>query len=123
MTIKDLQQGYKDGKYTVSEVVSAYLGRIEEIDKNGPALNSIIVINPDALQIAEELDREKAEGKIRGPLFGVPVVLKDNIDTHDKMPTTAGATVSEELFPKSRQSGCKKAPGGRCRDNCKIKSE
>jgi amidase len=101
MTIKDLQQGYKDGKYSVKEVVSAYLGRIEEIDKNGPALNSIIVINPDALQIAEELDREKAEGTIRGPLFGVPVVLKDNIDTHDKMPTTAGATVLRNSFPKA----------------------
>jgi amidase len=101
MTIKDLQQGYKDGKYSVKEVVSAYLGRIEEIDKNGPALNSIIVINPDALQIAEELDREKAEGKTRGPLFGVPIVLKDNIDTHDKMPTTAGATVLRNSFPKA----------------------
>ena len=53
ITITELQQGYKDGKYTVSEVVSAYLDRITEIDKNGPALNSIIVVNPDALQIAE----------------------------------------------------------------------
>jgi amidase len=99
MTIKDLQQGYKDGKYSVSEVVSAYLSRIEEIDRNGPALNSIIVINPDALQIAGELDKEKADGKIRGPLFGVPIVLKDNIDTHDKMPTTAGATILRSSFP------------------------
>jgi amidase len=108
MTIKDLQQGYKDGKYSVKEVVSAYLGRIDEIDKNGPALNSIIVINPDALQIAEELDREKAEGKTRGPLFGVPVVLKDNIDTHDKMPTTAGATVLRNSFPKADSPVAKK---------------
>ena len=73
ITISELQQGYRDKKFTVSEVVSAYLSRIEDIDKNGPALNSIIMINPDALQIAEELDRESAEGKIRGPLFGVPV--------------------------------------------------
>lgn len=101
MTINDLQQGYKDGKYSVSEVVSAYLSRIEEIDKTGPSLNAIIVINPDALQIAEDLDREKAEGKIRGPLFGVPIVLKDNIDTHDKMPTTAGATILRNSFPKA----------------------
>ena len=64
-------------------------------------LNSIIIVNPDAMQIAEELDREKAEGKIRGPLFGVPVVLKDNIDTHDKMPTTAGATILRNSFPKT----------------------
>jgi amidase len=108
MTIRNLQQGYKDGKFTVSEVVSAYLGRINEIDKTGPSLNSIIVINPDALHIAEELDREKAEGKIRGPLFGVPVVLKDNIDTHDKMPTTAGATILRNSFPKADSPVAKK---------------
>lgn len=101
MTIKDLQQGYMDGRYTVSDVVAAYLSRIDEIDRNGPALNSIIIVNPDAMQIAEELDREKAEGKIRGPLFGVPIVLKDNIDTHDKMPTTAGATILRNSFPKA----------------------
>jgi amidase len=99
MTISKLQQGYKDKKYTVSEIVSAYLQRIAEIDKSGPALNSIIVINPDAMLIAGELDREFAEGKIRGPLFGVPVVLKDNISTHDKMPNTAGATVLLNSFP------------------------
>ncbi len=101
ITISELQQGYRDKKFTVSEVVSAYLSRIEDIDSNGPALNSIIMVNPDALQIAEELDRESAEGKIRGPLFGVPVVLKDNIDTHDKMPNTAGATVLRNSFPKT----------------------
>lgn len=99
MTITELQKGYKDGKYTVSEVVTAYLTRIDEIDKSGPALNSIIKINPDALQIAGELDREYSEGKIRAPLFGIPVVLKDNIDTHDKMPNTAGATVLRNSFP------------------------
>jgi amidase len=99
MTITELQKGYKDGKYTVSEVVTAYLTRIDEIDKSGPALNSIIKINPDALQIAGELDSEYAEGKIRGPLFGIPVILKDNIDTQDKMPTTAGATVLRNSFP------------------------
>jgi amidase len=101
MTIKELQQGYKNKKYTVSEVVSSYLGRIEEIDKSGPALNSIIIINPDAMQIAGELDRELAEGKTTGPLFGIPVVIKDNIGTHDKMPNTAGATVLRNSFPKT----------------------
>jgi amidase len=101
MTVKELQQGYKDGKYTVSEVVSAYLGRIAEIDKSGPSLNSIIITNPDAMQIAEELDRENAKGKIRGPLFGIPVVLKDNIGTHDKMPNTAGATALRNSFPET----------------------
>lgn len=101
MTITELQQGYKEGKYTVAEVVSAYLERIEEIDKNGPALNSIIMVNPDAMQIAGELDKEMSEGKISGPLFGVPVVLKDNIDTHDRMPNTAGATVLRNSYPKA----------------------
>ena len=101
ITITQLQQGYKDGKYTIAEVVSAYLDRIIAIDKNGPELNSVIEINPDALQIAAELDKEMAEGKIRGPLHGVPVILKDNIDTHDKMPNTAGATALRNSFPKT----------------------
>ncbi len=100
ITITQLQQGYKDGKYTVSDVVSAYLRRISEIDSNGPALNAIIIVNPDALKIAGELDRQMAEGKTTGPLFGVPVVIKDNIDTHDKMPNTAGATVLRNSFPQ-----------------------
>ncbi|TAL78793.1 MAG: amidase [Bacteroidetes bacterium] len=99
ITITRLQQGYKDGKYSVKEVVNTYIDRIIEIDKNGPQLNSVIEINPDAMQIAEELDRELTAGKIRGPLFGIPVILKDNIDTHDRMPTTAGATVLSNSFP------------------------
>jgi amidase len=98
-TIPQLQQGYKDGKFTVTDVVSVYLDRIIEIDRNGPELNSVIELNPDALQIAEDLDRELAEGKSRGPLHGIPVILKDNIDTHDKMATTAGATVLRNSFP------------------------
>jgi len=101
ITITRLQQGYKDGKYTINEVVSAYLDRIIEIDKYGPELNSVIEINPDAIQIAAELDREMAEGKIRGALHGIPVILKDNIDTHDRMPNSAGATVLKNSFPGS----------------------
>jgi len=108
LTITQLQQGYKDGKYTIKEIVSVYLDRIIEIDKNGPGLNSVIEINPDALQIAEELDRELAAGKSRGPMHGVPVILKDNIDTHDKMPTTAGATVLRYSFPKTDSYVAKK---------------
>jgi len=101
MTIARLQLGYKEGKYSVTDVVSAYLDRIIEIDINGPQLNSIIEINPDALKIAEELDNEMAAGKIRGPMHGVPVILKDNIDTEDNMPTTAGATALINSFAKS----------------------
>ena len=107
-TILQLQQGYKEGKFTISDVVSVYLDRIIEIDKNGPQLNSIIEINPDALQIAEELDRELASGKVRGPMHGIPVILKDNIDTHDRMPTTAGATALRNSFPKTDSYVAKK---------------
>jgi amidase len=92
LTIDTLQAGYRAGRYTVTQVVSAYLERINNIDKNGPCLNSIIVVNPDAMEIAKELDSYLAQGKKMGPLFGVPVIIKDNIDTHDKMATTAGAT-------------------------------
>jgi len=99
MTIAGLQQGYADGKYKIADVVKIYLDRINEIDRNGPSLNSVICINPDAMAIAEQLDKEMAEGRIRGPLHGVPVILKDNIDTHDKMPTTAGATVLRNSYP------------------------
>ena len=91
MTVAQLQQGYSKGDFTVKKVVQDYLERIETIDRNGPKLNSVIIINPDAIAIAEELDREMAAGKSRGPMHGVPVILKDNIDTHDKMPTTAGS--------------------------------
>lgn len=100
LTIKQLQQGYKDGKYTVTDVVNTYIDRIMAIDKEGPKLNSIIVINPDAVQIAQEIDRQLAAGKTMGPLCGIPVILKDNIDTHDRMATTAGATALSSSFPK-----------------------
>lgn len=97
--ITQVQQGYKDGTHTIKKVVQAYLDRIEQIDKNGPAINSIIQVNPDVIQIAEELDIEMSEGKIRGPLHGIPVVLKDNIDTYDKMATTAGSRALMNSFP------------------------
>lgn len=101
MTISQLQAGYSEKKYTVSQVVSAYLERIEQIDRNGPELNSIIMINPDAMEIAAELDKQLAAGESRKPLFGVPVVIKDNIDTHDRMPNTGGATVLRNSYPES----------------------
>ncbi len=100
LTITQLQQGYKDKKYTITGVVRTYLDRINELDKNGPRLNSVIRVNPDALLIAAELDKELAAGKSRGPLHGVPVILKDNIDTHDNMPNTAGATALRNSHPQ-----------------------
>ena len=99
ITITDIQQGYADGTYTVKQIVQLYIDRITEIDRNGPKLNSIIIVNPDALQIADSLDRELAAGKSRGLLYGIPVILKDNIDTHDKMPTTAGSRILKDSYP------------------------
>lgn len=97
--IPELQQGYKDGTYTVKGVVEAYLKRIEEIDRSGPTLNSIIQINPDAIKNAEQLDLEMAQGNIRGPLHGIPILLKDNIDTHNNMATTAGSRALLNSYP------------------------
>ena len=90
-TIADLQAGMSSGKFSSRAITEKYLGRIEEIDRQGPVLNSIIEINPDAQAIAESLDRERKEKKVRGPLHGIPVLIKDNIDTADKMQTTAGS--------------------------------
>jgi amidase len=91
ITIDELQKGMRSGKYTSKAITQLYLQRIESIDKSGPAINSVIEINPDALTIAEQMDKERKAGKVRGPLHGIPVLIKDNIDTADKMMTTAGA--------------------------------
>ncbi|HEY3041749.1 MAG TPA: amidase [Pyrinomonadaceae bacterium] len=91
LTISELQDGMKSGKFTSRSLVRKYLDRIDEIDKNGPAINSVIEINPDAVSIAEALDRERKEKGARGPLHGIPILIKDNIDTADRMMTTAGS--------------------------------
>ncbi len=90
-TLTDLQQGMQSGKYTARSLAEKYLARIEAIDKKGPAVNSVIEINPDALAIAEKLDQERKDKGPRGPLHGIPVLIKDNIDTADRMATTAGS--------------------------------
>lgn len=97
--IDQLKLGYQNGDFTITEVVQAYLDRIEAIDDSGPTLNAVIQVNPDALTIAAELDRELKEGKSRGPMHGVPVLLKDNIDTHDGMETTAGSRALRGSHP------------------------
>lgn len=94
-TINELQQKMQTGDYTSRSITEMYLKRIESIDKGGPKLNSIIELNPDALSIADELDKERSESKVRGPLHGIPVLIKDNIDTGDRMMTTAGALALE----------------------------
>lgn len=91
ITVDQLQQKMKSGEWTARSITEMYLKRIEAIDKNGPKLNSVIEVNPDALTIADTLDQERKENKIRGPLHGIPVLIKDNIDTGDQMMTTAGS--------------------------------
>jgi len=90
-TIAGLQEGMRGGKWSARELAEKYIERIERFDRKGPALNSIIELNPDALSLAAALDRERKDGRVRSPLHGVPVLLKDNIDTADRMQTTAGS--------------------------------
>jgi amidase len=91
VTIADLEAGMASGKFSARSITEKYLARIEEIDKQGPALNSVIEVNPDALAIADALDKERREKHVRGPMHGIPVLIKDNIDTADRMQTTAGS--------------------------------
>ncbi len=103
----------ESGKYTARRIAELYISRIEELDKKGPALNAVIELNPDALTICDQLDAERKKGKLRGPLHGIPVMIKDNIDTADSMQTTAGSIAmrgnyaSEDAFivKKLRQAG------------------
>lgn len=95
LSIADLQAKMERGDYTSEQLVNLYLQRIKQIDREGPALNSIIELNPDATAIAEKLDEERRKGLIRGPMHGIPVLIKDNIDTADKMQTTAGSLALE----------------------------
>ena len=91
LSIADLQSRQQSGKSSAHDLCRQYLDRIAEINERGPAIKAVIELNPDALSIADALDKERKAGKVRGPLHGIPVLLKDNIDTGDKMQTTAGA--------------------------------
>ena len=100
-TIAELQAAMKSGKYSARSIAEKYLDRIKEIDKSGPAINSIIELNPDALAIADSLDKERREKGPRGALHGIPVLIKDNIDTADRMMTTAGSlALSGSIAPR-----------------------
>ena len=98
MTLTELRAGYDSGDFTIVEVTRAYLERIKRLDQDGPMLNSVRTLNLQALEVAESLDRELADGHSRGPLHGIPVMLKDNIDTAD-MATTAGSKLLEGSVP------------------------
>src|SRR5438034_4607278 len=100
-TVAELQRGITSGRFTAAVLVRRYLKRIEELDRNGPRLKAVIELNPDALAIAEALDKERHAKGPRGPLHGIPVLIKDNIDTHDRMSTTAGSlALSGSIAPR-----------------------
>src|SRR5205807_1317648 len=107
-TIAELQSGMSSGKYTAHSLARKYLDRIDDIDKRGPAINSVIELNPEALSIASELDKERKAGRMRGPLHGIPVLIKDNIDTHDRMTTTAGSLALAGSIPLQDSTVAKK---------------
>jgi amidase len=101
--IRELQAGMEGGRFTSRGLSELYIGRIEDIDRDGegrPGLHSIIEVNPEALDVADALDQERKEGRTRGPLHGIPVLLKDNIGTSDRMTTTAGSLALEGSIPQ-----------------------
>jgi amidase len=94
-SISELGKKLASGELTTRQLAEMYLGRIAMVDQGEDGINAVIELNPDALVIAESLDAERAAGKVRGPLHGIPVLLKDNIDTFDRMSTTAGSLALE----------------------------
>ncbi|MFC0517679.1 amidase [Mucilaginibacter angelicae] len=100
ITITDLQQKMQSKQFTSRLITELYLKRIDQIDKKGLMLNSVIELNKDALNMADAMDREREKGKVRGPLHGIPVLIKDNINTGDNMHTTAGSLALADNFAK-----------------------
>ena len=98
-SIPQLQQWMAGGKHSAVWIAKKYLARIEALDRRGPVLNAVIEINPDAIAIAADLDRQRRAKGPRGPLHGIPVMIKDNIDTHDRMTTTAGSLALKDSIP------------------------
>src|SRR6266404_3710030 len=113
LTITQLQEGLVTSRWTSVQLVEKYLARIDEIDKHGPRINSVIELNPDSGAIAAALDRERKDKGVRGPLHGIPILIKDNIETGDKMMTSAGslalagapASKDAELVTRLRAAG------------------
>jgi Asp-tRNA(Asn)/Glu-tRNA(Gln) amidotransferase A subunit family amidase len=97
-SIGELQSAMTAGQVSSVDLVHAYLERIAAFDQQGPALNAVLYLNPNAVQVASELDGERAAGRTRGPLHGIPVLLKDNYDTSD-MPTTGASLVLRDARP------------------------
>jgi amidase len=101
ITVAELQEAMGTGRRSARQIAELYLSRIETVDRQGPRVNSVIEVNPDAVAIAESLDAERKAGRVRGPLHGIPILIKDNIDTADRMQTTAGSLALEgSIAPK-----------------------
>jgi amidase len=99
-TLGDLQKWMASGRMTSRSITQLYLNRIAALDRKGPSLHHVIEVNPDALSIAASLDKERKAGRVRGPLHGIPVLLKDNVDTADRMTTTAGSLALAGSIPQ-----------------------
>src|SRR5258708_16466761 len=95
LSLAELQRQLASGSLTSRALTESYLERIDALDRHGPALNSVIELNPEALAIADTLDDERQAGRLRGPLHGLPILIKDNLDTGDRMQTTAGSLALE----------------------------
>src|SRR6476659_3937823 len=98
-TLDDLQKWMASGRMTSRSITQLYLNRIAALDRKGPSLHHVIEVNPDALSIAAALDKERKAGHVRGPLHGIPILLKDNVDTADRMTTTAGSLALAGSIP------------------------
>src|SRR5260370_42653236 len=129
--ISTLAMALGDGRTTARGLVDSYLRRIAGIDRSGPRLNSVIELNPDAAAIAEALDRERKEKGPRGPLHGIPILIKDNIDTADRMKTTAGSMALADapapkedapLVARLREAGRRLCGGSRLTSRGTIRS-
>ena len=115
LTVAAMQAAMAAGKLSSARLTRMYLQRIDKID-NGPIdLRAVIEVNPDAVDIARALDRERKQGKLRGPLHGIPILLKDNIDTDDATLTTAGSLALVDSRPGADATVAARAPGGRRR--------
>lgn len=104
ITLGELQDGMKSGRWTARSIAEGYLGRIDALDKRGPSVNSIIELNPDALAIADAMDRERKAGHVRGPLHGIPVVIKVRGDCRPEPFSSPGRRLRRRARPRRRRA-------------------
>lgn len=104
LTINQIQSDYDDGKYSIEDLTRAYLEQIYSIDQAGPKLNSIIQINPDVIEEAKKLDKDRVVGRKKSVLHGIPILIKDNIMTQDNMATTAGSVLLKNHYAQEDAS-------------------